>query len=359
MLNGVRLPKPILAVLAACLILAVVELTAQFRSHFKFGQSLLTRTTDVSTYVRDEGTGLTLLRPNHTSGGSEQTVRSNSFGLRSPDIALLKPLETFRIVVLGASTVMGAYAVDNDRTFPAFLQQELARVAPNLHAEVINAGVVGFDLRQQAQLFDRLLARFKPDLTIVYPGTNDFARYCRMSEGVERMRPQPLISVSLPNWLLSVELLLKNTVALRDVPTGTSRVLDASSLDLTVYRESLSHLFKILQRHKAPVLIVTNVRSYRPEQPLAEQETLSTTARFYNSCFDLQGLHVLYDRHNAAIESVAGNFGVPVFHLDEVVPGGKAYFVDASHLSERGNRLVGTWLADQLAGSETLRQGRR
>lgn len=342
-------PRPIVAVLLAAVLFAAVELALQWRSYLRTGQSVLTRLQGESTYLKDPGTGLMLLRPNHVSGGEQQTLRSNSHGLRSPEIALRKPEGTLRIAVLGASTVFGAYAPDNGGTFPALLEQRLRQRAPQRPVEVINAGMVGFGLRDQAVLFDKIVSRFAPDLTVVYPGFNDFGAYCRGAAAGDRWRPQPLLGIELPRWLLSVELLLKNTVPLRTKPEGLERLKDAASLDLGPYRERVRALIGTLRSHGTQVLIARNARSYRPDQPRALQLELSTTARFYNPCFDLDGLHLLYDRHNDAIAEEAAALGVEVLALDEVVPGGRDHFADASHFSERGEQLVADWLAERLA----------
>lgn len=343
------LPRPLVAVGLALAMFLVVEVALQWRSYLRFGQSILTSVQGQSVYTRDPQTGLLLLTPNMESGGKLQVIRSNGVGLRSPEIPADKPPGTIRVAVLGASTVFGAYAPHNESTFPGRLERLLRDRMPDRRIEVINAGIPGFGLANQARLFDRLIAGFSPDITIVYPGFNDFGAYCRGTGTESTWRPQPLVSFELPGWLLSVELLLKNTVALRTMPEGLQARVDAAALDLGPYRERLRALLATLRRHGTQPFVARNTRSYRPEQPLAEQLALSETARFYNPCFDLPGLHLLYDRHNDAIAAEAGALGVPVLPLDEVIPGGRAHFVDASHFSERGEQAVAEWLADALA----------
>lgn len=352
-------PRPLLAVALAAFLFVALETALQVRAYLLTGQSILSRWHGQSAYVVDPALGLRLLRPNHTSGGRDQTIRSNSHGLRSPEIPLEKPEATVRIAVLGASTVMGAYAATNELTFPALLEQELRVRLPGRSIEVINAGMVGFGLKQQRDLFDGLVSRFSPDVTVVYPGFNDFAGYCRRpGDAAPRWRPQPLVDFALPPWLLSVELLLKNTVALRARPPGLDSArrrsagptprADAAAVDLGPYRRRLQDLLGTLQRHGTRVMLATNARSYRPDQPRDVQEKLSATARFYNPCFDVDGLHVLYDRHNALMAEVAAAMGVELLPLGDAMPGGAAYFADASHFSEAGERFVAKWLAERL-----------
>lgn len=327
----------------------VVEGAMQWRSYLRLGQSILTSVQGRSVYSRDPRSGLLLLTPNMVSGGKLQIIRSNSVGLRSPEIPTGKPQGTIRIAVLGASTVFGAYAPDNESTFPGRLERLLRERMPGHRIEVINAGIPGFGLADQARLFDRVVAAYSPDITIAYVGFNAFAGYCHAGSAVSKWQPHPLVSFKLPSWLLSVELLLKNTMALRSMPDGLRASVDADALDLVPFRERLRFLLKTLQGHGTQVFVARNTRSYRPEQPLADQMELSTTARFYNSCFSLSGLHRLYSRHNDAIADEARALGIPALPFDTAIPGGRDYFVDASHFSERGERAVALLLADTLS----------
>lgn len=342
------LPRPLLAVLVATLMFVAAEVAIQWRSYLRTGHSIFTRVQGESPYVHDAELGFNLLRPNHTSGGGQQKVTGNSWGLRSPEIPETKPPGTVRIAVLGASTVMGAYAPTNDHTFPALMQGILRERIPDRPLDVINAGIVGLGLRQQAVLFERRISRLQPDITVVYPGFNDFAGYCRATRGERPWAPQPLLEVGLPPWLLSIELLLKNTVQVRTVPDGLRPGVRVEALDLDPYRQRVTALLTSLKASGTRPLIARSARSYRPEQPLVEQRRLSETARFYNPCFDLHGLHALYERHNAVISEVAGSLDIPVLPLDEAMPGGDKHFADASHFSPHGERVVAAWLADRI-----------
>jgi lysophospholipase L1-like esterase len=345
-----NLPKAIAATLVAVLIFAVIEVALQARAYLRTGQSVFMKLKGESAYVFNEDLGFPLLRPNHVTGGDRQKIVSNSFGFRSPEIPLQRDPDEFRIAVLGASTVMGAYAANNELTFPALLQAELRKRQPSRSINVINAGIVGRGLRQQGILLDRLLSKFQPDLVLVYPGFNDFGRYCPRSAGAER-RAQPLVTVDLPAWLLSVELLLKNTVALRASTTKSGPVVDAEALDISRFRGDFESLLEIGRKHALSIVVLRNARSYSREQTLDVQQRLSETARFYNPCFDINGLHTLYERHNELMSEVAALHRVPVLPLDKVLPSGPEYFADSSHFSERGERFVARWLADYVVES--------
>lgn len=328
------------------LLFACVELALQVRSHIRYGQSVFNALTASTRYVEHPETGLLTLRPDHVFHGNQVEIRTNSLGLRSEPIATAKPAGTVRIAVVGASTVMGAYAATNRDTFSYRLEALLEAGGKATDFEVINAGIAGYDLDDQRRMIEQVVRRFAVDLIVIYPGFNDFAAYCRndaatATRAVERAG-LPLLR--LPDWLLSVELVRKNTVALRTPPESPANYVSADGIDLSAYGAKLDRLLGSAKATGARVVIATNARAYRPEQPLDEQLRLSETARFYTPCFDIAGLHTLYDRHNREIGRAAARNGVGLVPLGERIPGGRDHFVDASHFSSRGEQVA----AEQL-----------
>lgn len=341
--------KSLLAVMLALFAFIGIECLGQWRSHRLQGVSILNRfSAEPSQYAMHPEVGLRLYRPGAVIDGARQRIQANQHGLRSDEIAFERPAGGLRIALLGASSVMGAYAKDNASTSSALLQRKLQAAMPDRRVEVLNAGMAGFGLRDQAQLLDRLVSRFRPDLVIVYPGFNDFAGYCRGSAEPPRAQPQPLHTMELPRWLVSVDLLLKNTTSLRQAPATGAQYRDAASLDLQPYRQQLETLVEVGKRHRLRLLLATNARAYRPEQSLAEQQHLSQSARYYNPCFHIAGLHALYDRHNAVITEVARASGLGLIPVADRMPGGPRYFVDASHFNAAGEALLADLLVERL-----------
>lgn len=78
------------------------------------------------------------------------------------------------------------------------MQQQLLKRFPNQSIDVINAGIVGLGLKQQAVLFERRVSRLKPDITIVHPGFNDFADYRRRKTKEQPWVAQPLVEFRMP-----------------------------------------------------------------------------------------------------------------------------------------------------------------
>jgi lysophospholipase L1-like esterase len=281
--------------LTAVLLLTALELGLQIRSQLRFGQSVLNAVRGETRYVEDMGTGLKLLRPNHVFPGQDVEIRSNSLGLRSPEILPDRTPGSLRIAVVGASTVMGELARNNEITFPALLAQRLRQRYPHREVEVVNAGISGYRLDDQQRMLRKIVLPLRPDLIIVYPGFNDFADYCQDPPDPSSAR-EGLPLFSAPTWLLSVEAVRRRTGFMRAAPPETKSVRDAAAIDVAPYRSRLESLIKTVREAHVPLLLATNARAYRNDQPLKEQLRLSEQARHFNRCFDLSGLHTLYDR---------------------------------------------------------------
>jgi lysophospholipase L1-like esterase len=341
----------------ACLLIAF-ETAVQIRSYFRNGESVLNALAGEALYVTDERTRLKVLSPNHVFHRDGTEIRTNELGLRSPSIFVAKPPNTVRIAVIGASTAMGLYAVSNEETFSYQLGKFLEASHPSTHIEVINAGISGYGLTDQSIMLEKIVLPLKPDIVIVYSGFNDFADYCRGESGekINRARIQrvgvPLIE--LPSWLLSSELIHKNTVALRSFPANGNVYRSAATVDLSLYKKKLEELIQVAKRGNVKLVVSTNARAFRRDQSQAEQEALSETARYYNPCFDTAGLHTLHERHNNAILELTRSRGVQSVRLDELIPGGRRYFVDASHFSNEGEKKAAEHLRRFLDDSSLL-----
>lgn len=326
--------------LSAALLLVGLETALQVRSQLRFGQSVFNALRGETRYVEDERTGLKLLRPNRVFPGKEVEIRSNSLGLRSPELLPQRTPGSLRVAVVGASTVMGELARSNDTTFPALLAERLRARYPQRRIEVVNAGISGYRLADQLRMLEKIVLPLEPDLVIIYPGFNDFADYCRDAAQAPASLRQGLPLVSLPGWLLSVEAVRRHTAFLRSASPGRQTLLDPAAVDLQPYRARLERLVATVREAGVPLVLATNARAYRPEQPLDEQMRLSAQARYFNPCFDLPGLNALYDRHNGEILEVGRRFGVPALPLHERIPGGREFFADASHFTLAGEQLA-------------------
>ena len=97
----------------------------------------------------------------------------NSLGFRGSEFSEIKPPTTYRIFMLGGSTMFGTGATSDETTIPGYLQQFLDEKDFGFGVEVINSGIQGADSSTEVDLVEQKLANFSPDLVIIYDGWND------------------------------------------------------------------------------------------------------------------------------------------------------------------------------------------
>jgi hypothetical protein len=93
-------------------------------------------------------------------------VKFNTQGLRGPEVAVPKPANTFRALILGDSVVEGAQVAE-EQTMAARLRTELAALAGSRRVETVNAGVAGFGTGQQLLFLEREGLSYQPDLIVL------------------------------------------------------------------------------------------------------------------------------------------------------------------------------------------------
>ncbi|MCX7959473.1 MAG: hypothetical protein N3B13_10540, partial [Deltaproteobacteria bacterium] len=103
----------------------------------------------------------------------------NRLGLRNPEIEIQKPQRVFRIVVLGDSHVFGGKIFAN--TIPQLIQQHLANDSElkelvKKDFEVINAGILTFNLKAIYHLYHYKIKQLEPDLVLYVFHTNDLEK---------------------------------------------------------------------------------------------------------------------------------------------------------------------------------------
>jgi lysophospholipase L1-like esterase len=336
--------KVFFSILWALSAFIIVELLLQVRSHIRYGTSVFNLLAKQTTYEFNESLGLQLLRPNSIIEGSQAIIETNSLGLRSPELQDKSQGEV-RIAVIGASSVMGTYTRNNEDIISYRLEAYLESAHPGVDINVINAGIAGYGLGDQRQMFEKVIQPMKPDLVIWYSGFNDISGYChKPSLKVTSGLPQ----IKLPSWLLTIELVTKNTVWLRTVKAGKQGMLDPALLNVGAYLGRVNQFLDTVRGAEIPLVMVTNARAFREDMPVHEQITLSETARYYNHCFDLDGLHSVYNLHNGLLASSAIEHGNSVLRLDQVMPGGNKYFGDATHFSVVGSDYVARLFSEHI-----------
>jgi hypothetical protein len=115
----------------------------------------------------EPGVGYTLMKPGSHYEWQSIPVDINSHGLRSPETTFEKPAGTIRILNLGDSVAMG-WGVRLEDTYGQQLEGLLNQHnGGDLHYEVINAGVPGWNLENELAYLQAEGLKYEPDLILL------------------------------------------------------------------------------------------------------------------------------------------------------------------------------------------------
>jgi lysophospholipase L1-like esterase len=347
--------KPFRAVALGVAALLMVEAGLQLRAQLRFGQSVFAAALGQSATVHDPEINLRLFRPNIVISGTQERIETNSFGLRSPEIPRHREPSEARLALVGASTVMGAYARTNDDTASQILARLLRARYPDHTTNVINAGMAGNGMAAHAVMVERVVLPLNPQVVILMPGLNDISCRSASEKENETTGGKVLPQFSLPRWLLTWELITKNTVWLRDRDIPDAAADDTIiSVDTDLYLRELERIVAMAREHGVTLVLATNARAFRREMPVEQQMALSASARHVYGCFTVADLHDLHEQHNGIIREVAEKAGLPLVDLEHAIPGGAEYFADATHFTHQGEESAAAAILEVLRERKIL-----
>jgi hypothetical protein len=342
------------AIFIAVLLLLAVELAFQVRAQQRTGESVFSLMMGRTTYVRHPTLDVRILRPSSVIEGSRQTIRTNRYGLRDDDYEPAPPAGEQRVALLGASTIMGAYAPTNQQTSSAALGRLLRDDVPGGNVRIVNAGLGGTTLHGQSQLLTGLLPALGVKLVVWYPGSNDIG--CTAPAGPGSAQPLRLPWPALPKWTLTSDMITKNTAFLRRSQSAPNQALQPD-FDRAAVRDQIERAVVAAGRLRLPVVLVTSATSFRSDMPEAEITRRASSSLFFRPCYSGPELARAIDEFNAELRWVAQQQRVPLIDAAALMPPDPRYFGDASHFSVAGEEAFAALLADELRRQQLLPAG--
>lgn len=222
------------------------------------------------------------------SGNSiSDSININSFGFRGDEFLELKPEKTFRIFIIGGSTVFGTGAISDDSTIPGYLENFLKQEQYPVDLEVINSGIQGADSFDELKLIEHRLLDFSPDMIIVYDGWNDL-RSNYLPENISN------------NWNLMCQLGQKNNfdiiIILQPIAGFGNKILTEQELEYL--KQGMNYNNELL---------INSLKQY--EQYVDKLQKL-------NNCTKEIDLRFIFDKEFDSI------------------------YIDQGHLTDKGNKII-------------------
>jgi tetratricopeptide (TPR) repeat protein len=202
-----------------------------------------------------------------------------------------KGRDTYRVFCVGGSTTNGR-PYDDTTSFCGWLRELLAAADPSTHWEVINAGGVSYASYRVAVLMEEL-ARYEPDLFIIYSGHNEFLEqrtysdiiempralrglgalaahtrtHALIKRAVDAVRAQPDAKAPATTLKTEVTTLLDGTVG----PSAFTRDDAQRDRILAHYRYNLARMVDIARAAGAGVILVTPASNLRTASPFKSE----------------------------------------------------------------------------------------
>lgn len=283
----------------------------------------------------------------------------NNVGMRGPDVPIVKPPGTLRVVTAGASETFGLYETP-DHEFPRQLEDTLrARCGPRV--EVLNAAIFGMTLPTLEQDLRLRVRPLDPDVVVLYPtpvqylndevperATPDSGRpvplpvsFALYPRSVERLRNQ--FKQLLPTWLATDLRLDEIAREARAHPAGW-RFTGVPEDRLAAYDADLRHTIGTIRSIGAIPVIAIHVNAFDGGGPLDEPMLVSWENQYHRATGD-----VLLAFDNAAARATmraASDSGVPFVDLRRMHgPPGARLFADYAHFTDAGAASVASALA--------------
>jgi lysophospholipase L1-like esterase len=314
------------------------------------------------------------MRPGWTKPASP----TNSFGLRSPEVAVPKPAGTYRILLLGDSFTFGFQAAD-DVLFARKLEQRL-RAGGFPSVEVVNAGVLSYCPLLEYLQYRHELHVLEPDLVILNFDMSDVQDHLEYSrdlvsspDGVPLYVTEPSLK-NPPTWrLLSFQWVAKFvTAARRRTESAVEGVPFTRDQDRYLWAlDNGPEMDKEVQSTLAPIVNLSELLAHngiplvlatypQPWQVSADATPLPPIREQY--AIGMNTVH-LNDRSFRKVEAFATTHGIPFVNATSAfrqAPKPASLFLESDfHFTARGHDLYAEILANYLVEHALVASARR
>lgn len=315
------------------------------------------------------------------------SLHINSFNFRGDEVKKEKEQNTFRIFVLGGSTVLNV-GVSYEESFAKILQDKLSKEFPAKKIEVLNAGMDGYTSEHTIIQYLFSIRDFMPDLIITWQGINDMYYSCTgnyftkgnyqtdyshqlglVAVPIKQYFSDSKYPVSLRFQLVTFDFLrhtfaynfysdinplfnkdvAKKLTELKLSPYRPSEMRNFPSIDS--YKRNLLTLINILKDDNVPLILGDQAYLYsksldNPKIPF--QWYMQKNCLNGKNYPDTKSLIYGMDLFNKTTQDVALETGTVFIDFEKQLPKTKEYFFDDVHSTEKGNSKIADILFEEI-----------
>jgi lysophospholipase L1-like esterase len=309
-------------------------------------------------------------------GCSGDTTRFtvNNMGFRGDSLLMPKPENEYRIFVVGGSAAECLY-LDDSVAWPIILQKELQRSSSRT-IRVYNGGKSGDFSPDHLSLVVHRIVQLQPDMVIVMSGVNDLLRSIAKYDFLHFTQDSDHDQWGAGHW---AKLFLTEFQIGRRAFFLLKKVHPWATPDqqwITIMSGYRAHADALLRMEYSDSIPTINLSSYASNLAgiagacnafgstlffMRQQSTWNNPSdsvinqwHWLNNRDNLKYREPVMDsllqEYNRIMDRVAGQFTIPLFPTDKIVPKTHEYFYDDCHFNSYGSRFVGRKLAEFVIG---------
>ncbi len=322
---------------------------------------------------------------------SDRELHVNSLGFRGDEIAIKKPENTYRIVIVGGSTVLNR-EVSYEKNAARLLEKKLRVEYPDKRIEVINAGKDGYNSEHSIIQYLFNIKDLSPDLIIMWQGINDFYLSCTPSDNeygtfkrdyshafgalmrmaIDYFKPQPLVSFKSVAWDIVVKNLRDNlysdfvipykekafTMLAEKYRQGGKEYTDVSEFpSLSTYSRNLNSFIHSVKADGVHLILGNQANLYKNNVSVDEAKKLifpNLVCRKNGKYYSMRSIKNGVEQFNNVTQKTAEENKVPFIDFDAILPKNLGYFMDSVHYTEKGNALIASTIFDYIKESHLI-----
>lgn len=224
-----------------------------------------------------------------------------------------KPTNTYRIVVVGGSTVAG-FPYPFELALPRHLQVILGKQLPEMQFEVLNAGITSINSFSEVDIVRQAIA-CHPDLIVVHSGHNEFYGPGGSASTSSNLTPSlyPVMQTLRRQRSLQVAFSLIPTRSdshlVETLPADIAIPLDGEVFRNTQarYRANLQKVVDLAKRSQIPIVVSSVPSNLRDLSPLQTDSSLTLPAsevEEQTSRFKEAMRHISYQKYDLALQTL-------------------------------------------------------
>ncbi len=290
---------------------------------------------------------------------------TNNLGFRGDELISPKPVNEFRVFLIGGSTTE-CLILDDDDSLDAVIQKTIQqRVGNSLEIKVYNAGMSGDRSDDHVAMLTQRIVHLEPNLIVVFAGINDLLAAIGGHDFLHfatRTRPPWMLLVTQSQLGRLAYHLARGQWPIRstgeepfettyrfavELQKAAAAAPVLPTIDVRAYANNLRTLAGVARGHDVALIFMTQQTTWNSttDPTVSDWHWL---LRVGDVRYSENAMHEALEQMNDVMREVAESMGLSLYDLGRSMPKSSDYFYDDVHFNRNGARVAGTELAELI-----------